>query len=52
MLRNKAAHAVASHEAKSEYGHQKFDELDHENLPSLGRFRIVLQCDKSATMGL
>src|SRR6267378_5476874 len=36
MVRNKAAHAVSGHKAKSEYRRHKFNELDHENLPSLG----------------
>ena len=34
MVRNKAAHS--GHKAKSEYRRHKFNELDHENLPSLG----------------
>src|ERR1700737_3892494 len=36
MVRNKAAHSVSGHKAKSEYRRHKFNELDHENLPSLG----------------
>jgi hypothetical protein len=52
MVRNKAAHAVSGHEAKGEHRCHKFNELDHQNLPSLGRFSVVLQCDKNATIGL
>ena len=52
MVRNEAAHSVSGHKAKSEYRRHKFNELDHENLPSLGSFNIVLQCDKSTTIGL
>jgi len=51
MVRNKAAHAVSGHKAKSEYRRHKFNELDHENLPSLG-LRIALQYDKNATIML
>jgi hypothetical protein len=36
MVRNKAAHSVSGHKPKSEYRRHKFNELDHENLPSLG----------------
>jgi hypothetical protein len=36
MVRNKAAHPVSGHKTKSEYRRYKFNELDHENLPSLG----------------
>src|SRR6266852_5745183 len=36
MVRNKAAHSVSGHKAKSEYRRHKFNELDHENLPSFG----------------
>ena len=36
LVRNKAAHPVSGHKAKSEYRRHKFNALDHENLPSLG----------------
>ena len=45
MVRNKAAHSVSGHKAKSEYGRYKFNELDHENLPSLGGLESRCVCD-------
>jgi hypothetical protein len=45
MVRNNAAHSVSGHKAKSEYRRHKFNELDHENLASLGG----LESRRSAT---
>ena len=51
VVRNQAAHAVSGHEAQSEDRRHKFNELDHRQPPVVGELTIVLQCDKSTTVG-
>ena len=48
-MRNKAARAVSGHEAECERWREKFNELEHESPPSLGRSSVVLPCDENAT---
>jgi hypothetical protein len=52
LVRNETAHAVSGHEAESEYRRHELNELDQRNLPKSDTLIVMLQRDKSETIGL